>query len=185
MPSLGVLFDLDSVGFPREIDVAVMANHSFGLIGCLGHSGGFGEGIGSYRCGLVEILARQILGPDSGGLLSGVIALRYFFLDLIIRLLLPPSPSTMLYNQLLILFSQRGDDSILCPHDFSTNGVLIHALCVVKCFIGGIKASLLLLCLLLCNFSLNFLSDLSHDLFYYYPITYLLFCSQSFFTGFR
>ena len=98
MPGLGVLCDLDSVGLPREIDVAVVTNYRLGLIGGLGHAGGLGEGVGAHRCRLVEILARQILGPDGGGLLIGIITLGYLLMELIIRLLLSSSPGAMFNN---------------------------------------------------------------------------------------
>ena len=96
MPSLGVLFDLDSVRFSCEIDVAVVANDRLGLISGLGEAGGLGEGVSTNGGRGVEILARQILGPDGGGLLINIVALRHLLMELIIRLLLSSSPGSVL-----------------------------------------------------------------------------------------
>ena len=103
--------------------------------------------------------------PESNWLLLSVVSLGDSHPELLVWALLKPSPGSMLYDQLLVLFVETDVLSVLSNHNSPSNPLVLEVvLILVGGPGGGLEEPLLVLKVLLPLLLLELLHDLLVDL---------------------
>lgn len=120
--------EVDSGLLLFEVDVAFIADNSFGLVQRLGESTCASEGVGASRGAHVSVLALECLSVNCDGTGLRVVALGDSLAELIVSCLCNAAVHSSLHNEVLVTVAVWHELTVLSLHDFTTDSVLSQVL---------------------------------------------------------